>query len=290
MPFNEEGVSWPRSGHHYWQSACQTTVKYYGSIFGKPNRLAPTLTAVASQLWRPTRLATLAEANPLRAPLRSALANHCPAHAPLVLARRLLRRAPRAAALRPYRFEANPPRVSLAPLAKPAPRRCGRCVSPRARSTHNREGAFLWWRLASGRRAPLRSLVRAARPSSPRAPCGRGSLRFVGAFASRSRLRRCAFRPARRPSPLSPPSRFALLPPLRSLRSLPGGSVLPPLCYWLRSARAVGCRSVRPLLPAPSPTNPCRKVAPPLPPRSAAQPPLKKRSSGGRTAPVLVAS
>ncbi len=104
MPFNEERVSWPHRGHHYCPSACQTTVKYYGSIFGKPNRLAPTLTAVASQLWRPTRLATLAEANPLRASLRSALANHCPAHAPLVLARRLLRRAPRAAALRPSRF------------------------------------------------------------------------------------------------------------------------------------------------------------------------------------------
>lgn len=61
MPFNEEGVSWPLCGHHGWQSASQTTVKYYGSIFGRPNRLARTLTAVASQLWRPTRLSTLAE-------------------------------------------------------------------------------------------------------------------------------------------------------------------------------------------------------------------------------------
>lgn len=62
MPFDEERVSWPQSGHRYWQSASQTTVKYYGSIFGEPNRLARTLTAVASQLWQPTRLATLAEA------------------------------------------------------------------------------------------------------------------------------------------------------------------------------------------------------------------------------------
>ena len=52
MPFNEERVSWPQSGHHCWQSASQTTVKYYGSIFGEPNRLARTLTAVASQLWQ----------------------------------------------------------------------------------------------------------------------------------------------------------------------------------------------------------------------------------------------
>ena len=52
MPFNEEGVSWPQSGHHYCPSACQTTVKYYGSIFGEPNRLARTLTAVASQIWQ----------------------------------------------------------------------------------------------------------------------------------------------------------------------------------------------------------------------------------------------
>lgn len=52
MPFNEERVSWPQSGHTCWQSARQTTVKYYGSIFGEPNRLAHTLTAVASQIWR----------------------------------------------------------------------------------------------------------------------------------------------------------------------------------------------------------------------------------------------
>ena len=52
MPFNEERVSWPQSGHHCWHSACQTTVKYYGSIFGEPNRLARTLTAVASQIWQ----------------------------------------------------------------------------------------------------------------------------------------------------------------------------------------------------------------------------------------------
>lgn len=61
MPFNEVRVSWPQSGHNCYPSACQTTVKYYGSIFGEPNTLAPTLTAVASQLWRTTRLATLAE-------------------------------------------------------------------------------------------------------------------------------------------------------------------------------------------------------------------------------------
>lgn len=91
MPFNEERVSWPRSGHQCCQSACQTTVKYYGSIFGEPNRLAPTLTAVASQLWRHTRLATLAEANPLRAPLRSALANQrslCVSSRPLLAQQR----------------------------------------------------------------------------------------------------------------------------------------------------------------------------------------------------------
>ena len=100
-------------------------------------------------------------------------------------------------------------------------------------------------------------------------------------FPRLCRLRvRCARRrfvvaitPARRPCPLSPPP---VPPPLRSLRSLPGGGCNAPSLFWLRSARVAGGGSVRPLLPAQSPAHPCRKVASPRPPRFAAQSPRKK--------------
>lgn len=76
---------------------------------------------------------------------------------------------------------------------------------------------------------------------------------------------------ARRPSPLSPPSRSALLPPLRSLRSLPGGYSFRPTkkkkktpTFGKASLRAGGGgRLLAPLLPAPSPAHPCANVASP---------------------------
>lgn len=130
----------------------------------------------------------------------------------------------------------------------------------------------MWWRLATGRHAPLRSLNRVARPSSPRAPCARGN--FLASAVCRVRCARSrvvvAIATARRPCPLPPPP---VPPPLRSLCSLSGGGCNAPSMFLLRSARAVARGSVRPLLPAPYPAHPCRKVAPPLRPRSAAQSP-----------------
>lgn len=147
MPFNEERVSWPHRGHLYCPSACQTTVKYYGSIFGETNILATTLTAVASQLWRPTRLATLAEANAARVSLAT-LANPAPSQ-PVI-----------ATGIARYARES---------LRSPKPTRCappfGRrlrimrslCVSSRPLHAHRR-GAFCGVALAPARHARLRSL------------------------------------------------------------------------------------------------------------------------------------
>ena len=80
------------------------------SIAGvNPVRVPPSAAAVAIAAVNNLPELHPRQFNPLRAPLRSALANHCPAHAPLVLTHRsrFARSALRAASLRPTRFEAT---------------------------------------------------------------------------------------------------------------------------------------------------------------------------------------
>lgn len=192
MPFNEVRVSWPQSGHHYYPSDCQTTVKYYGSIFGEPNRLPHTLTAVASQIWRPTRLATLAESLPAPPPSPLAFRPPPPSRVPAGGGWRRRRSA------RPRR-PPSPPR--LAPPARPPP------ASLRP-SLLRARGARPWRGRrpsgASGGGRPRWALA----PAAPRPPAAVAPAAPV--------LTRGTFR-ARRPPPL--------LPALRSLRSPPGRSV-----------------------------------------------------------------
>lgn len=117
---------------------------------------------------------------------------------------------------------------------------CSRCVSPRSCSTRKQRGGKLVVVARSGspRSPPL--AYRVARPSSPRAPCARGN--FLASAVCRVRCARRRFvsavPPARRPCPLSPPP---VPPPLRSLRSLPGGGCNAPSLF-LAPLRSLGGR------------------------------------------------
>lgn len=172
----------------------------------------------------------------------------------------------------------------------PRLRICCRCESPRGRSMRHREGAYLWWWLATGRHAPLRSLYRAARPSSPRVPCARGN--FL-AFAPRW----CAAPAVGSSWPLPPRVGLAPcpLPPSSPLPSAPfgrcpAGGVMPPLCFgsaplggWGssprgRSSSLMPHASVPLMSPSPSPLAPLRSPLPSF-----------CRSSVGRCAPSLLA-
>lgn len=167
MPFNEVRVSWPHRGHHYYPTDCQTTVKYYGSIFGEPNRLPRTLTAVASQIWRPTRLATLAEANPRRVSLAT-LAN--PAARPPVFATGIARYARESLRSPSHCPPLPPPPLLSAPLPPPA---CPRWVgggagvppAPAARRPR-----------PASRPPPVRPLLRFAPTCCGRGVRGRGGV------------------------------------------------------------------------------------------------------------------
>ena len=198
MPSNEKRVSWPQSGHHCWQSARQTTVKYYGSIFGEPNRLAltPNCRSVID-LASNAGLATLAPR-----PTRGS------------------RRAPRGQrGLVTARGWYCPQSLRL-PL---------RLVAPAPRLGRDLYGLGRHW-------PPLMRLsgARSSVPPPSASPPSLRPLKIPSLLPSRLRAlgrspwRTSAFPPlslpaTRRPLPLSPPSRFALLPPLRSLRSLPVG-------------------------------------------------------------------
>ena len=126
------------------------------SIAGvNPLRVPPSAAAVAIAAVSHLTDSHPPQTTPLRAPLRSALANHCPALAPLVLTRRSLRLPPRAAALRPSRCEATPLRPPLrSGLANQASAACLLASAPRAIERGHTCGVAL----APARHARLRSL------------------------------------------------------------------------------------------------------------------------------------
>ena len=152
------------------------------SIAGvNPLRVPPSAAAVAIAAVSHLTDSHPPQTTPLRAPLRSALANHCPALAPLVLTRRSLRLPPRAAALRPTRSEATPAARSAglracesqrplrAPqgyaLANQAAAACLLAPAPRAIE----RGHFVWslsLRLATlaSARCSCRSSIESSRP------------------------------------------------------------------------------------------------------------------------------
>ena len=162
-----------------------------------------------------------------------------------------------------------------------------RCVPPRVRSTRHNRGANLWWWLAPGRHAPLRSLIGPLvhRVLASRARAGISSPSLPeGALRPQSCCRVPPPLVGLAPCPLPP-----VPPPLRSLRSLSvGGCNAPLLCGSAPLGWALPPRCARssPRMPRASVAQGRRGRPPSL---RCAIPPRKGRSSGDRFAHALVA-